>query len=88
MPYFLQTFGDASRPPVGAVIIEAPSVFQARMTIVARRLAPGVPFGESLKLTAKMVAAIPPEEIGRMMSGVEAAELILRLVRDRGRPGP
>ena len=88
MPYFLQTFGDASRPPVGAVIIEGQSVFQARMTIVARRLGPGVPFGEGLKLTAKMVAAIPPEEIGRMMSGVEAAELILRLVRDRGRPGP
>ena len=88
MPYFLQTFGDVSRPPVGAVVIEAPSMFQARMTIVARRLAPGVPFGESLKLTAKMVAAIPPEEIGRVMSGVEAAELILRLVRDRGRPEP
>jgi hypothetical protein len=47
-----------------------------------------VPFGEGLKLTAKMMAAIPPEEIGRMMSGVEAAELILRLVRDRGSPGP
>jgi hypothetical protein len=29
MPYFLLTFGDASRPPVGAVIIEAPSMFQA-----------------------------------------------------------
>jgi hypothetical protein len=88
MPYFLQTFGDATRPPVGAVVIEAPSMFQARMTIVARRLAPGVPFGKGLKLTAKMVAAIPPEEIGRMMSEVEAAELILRIVRDRGRPGP
>jgi hypothetical protein len=46
MPYFLLTFGDASRPPVGAVIIEAPSMFQARMTAVVRRLAPGVPFGE------------------------------------------
>ena len=63
-------------------------MFQAHMNAVVRRLAPGVPFGESLKLTAKMMAAIPPEEIGRMMSGVEAAELILRLVRDRGRPGP
>jgi hypothetical protein len=87
MPSFLLTFGDASRPPVGAVIIEAPSMFQARMTAVVRRLAPGVPFGESLKLTAKMMSAIPPEEIGRMMSGVEAAELILRLVQDR-RSGP
>ena len=88
MPYFLQTFGDVSRPPVGAVVIEAPSMFEARTTAVVRRLAPGVPFGEGLKLTAKMMSAIPPEEIGRMMSGVEAAELILRLVRDRGRPGP
>jgi hypothetical protein len=24
MPHFLLTFGDASRPPVGAVILEAP----------------------------------------------------------------
>ena len=88
MPYFLLTFGDASRPPVKAVIIEAPSMFQAHMTAVVRRLAPGVPFGESLKLTAKMMAAIPPEEIGRMMPGVEVAELILRILRDRGRPEP
>jgi len=88
MPYFLQTFGDASRPPVGAVIIEAPSVFQARMTIVARRLAPGVPFGEGLKLSAEMMLAIPPEDIGRLMTGVEASELILRLVKARGRRWP
>jgi hypothetical protein len=46
-------------------------MFQARMTAVVRRLAPRVPFGEGLKLTAEMMAAIPPEEIGRMMSGVE-----------------
>jgi hypothetical protein len=88
MPHFLLTFGDASRPPVGAVIVEARSMFQARMTAVVRRMAPGVPFGEGLKLTAKMMTAIPPEEIGRMMSGVEAAELILRLVQGHGRPGP
>jgi hypothetical protein len=42
MPHFLLTFGDASRPPVGAVILEAPSMHEARMTAVARRLAPGV----------------------------------------------
>jgi hypothetical protein len=78
MPHFLLTFGDTSRPPVGAVIIEAPSMFQARMTAVVRRLAPGVPFGECLKLSAGTRTAIPPQEIGKMMSGVEAAELILR----------
>jgi hypothetical protein len=88
MPHFLLTFGDPSRPPVGAVIIEAPSMFHARMTVVVRRLAPGVPFGESLKLTAKMTIAVPPEEIGRMMSGVEAEELIRRLVEGRIRPVP
>jgi hypothetical protein len=81
MPYFLLTFGDARRPPLAAVIIEAPSTFQARMTAVVRRLAPGVPFGEDLKLSAEMMKTIPPEEIGRMMSGVEAAELILRQAR-------
>jgi hypothetical protein len=84
MPHFLLTFGDAKRPPVGAVIIEASSMFQARMTAVVRRLAPGVPFGEALKLTAKMMSALPPEEIGRMMSGVEATELIHRLIQGRG----
>ena len=51
MPYFLLTFDDASRPPVGAVIIEAPSMFRARITAVVRRLAPDVPFGEGLKLS-------------------------------------
>jgi hypothetical protein len=86
MPHFLLTFGDARRPPVGAVIIEAPSMFQARVTAVVRRLAPGVPFSEGLTLSAKMMTAIPPEEIGRMMSGVEAAEMILQLVEGRGRP--
>jgi len=36
MPHFLLTFGDASRPPVGAVILEAPSMHEARMTAVAQ----------------------------------------------------
>jgi hypothetical protein len=66
----LVTFGDASRPPVGAVIIEVPSMFEARVTAVVRRLAPGVPFGESLRLSAEMVMALPPQAIGRMMPGV------------------
>ncbi len=88
MPYFLLTFGDASRPPVGAIIIEATSMFRARMTAVERRLAPGVPFGEGLKLSPEMQATIPPEEIGRMMSGAEAAELIRRLVQVRRKPRP
>jgi hypothetical protein len=85
MPHFLLTFGDARRSPVGVVIIEAPSMFQARMTAVVRRFAPGVPFGEGLEVSAKMMASIPPEQIGRMLSGEEASRLILRLVDSRGR---
>jgi hypothetical protein len=45
-------------------------------------------FGEGLKLFAEMIMATPPEDIGRMMSGVETAELIRRLVQGRGRPWP
>ena len=58
------------------------------MSIVARRLAPGVPFGEGLKLSAEMILAIPPEDIGRLMTGVNATELIRRLVQGRGRRWP
>jgi hypothetical protein len=66
--------------------LEAPSMHEARMTAVARRLAPGVPFGEGLQLSAKMMTSLPPTLIGRMMSGAEAAELILQLVEGRRRP--
>jgi hypothetical protein len=86
MPYFLLTFGDTNRAPVGAVIIESTSMFRARMTAVQRQVAPGLPFGDGLKLSPEMQATIPPQEIGRLMSGVEAAELIRRLVEVRGRP--
>jgi hypothetical protein len=83
MPHFLLTFGDASRPPLAAVIIEAPSMFEARMIAVVRRLAPGVPFGEVLKLNTEMMMAIPREDIGGLMPRAEAAALILRLVEGR-----
>jgi hypothetical protein len=85
MPHFLLTFGDASRPPVAAIILEAPSMFRARMTAVVRRFAPGVPFGEGLEVSAKMMASIPPEQIGRMLSREEVSGLILRLVDSRDR---
>jgi hypothetical protein len=83
MPHFLLTFGNASRL-AGVVILEAPSMPQARMTAVVRNIAAGVPFGEGHELSAKMVTTIPPTLIGRVMSGAEAAQLILRLVDGRG----
>ncbi len=56
---------------------------EARMAAVLRRFAPGVPFGDGLKLSAKMAASIPPEQIGRVLSGNEASRLMLRLVDSR-----
>jgi hypothetical protein len=85
MPYFLLTFVDARRP-VGVVIMEAPSMFQARMNAVVRRFAPGVPFGNGYELSAKMMTAIAPIKIGRMMSGPEARQLILQIVESRDGP--
>jgi hypothetical protein len=37
MPHFLLTFGDASRPSVDTVIIEAPSMFALRHRRACRR---------------------------------------------------
>jgi hypothetical protein len=53
VPHFLLTYGTPRRL-VGVVIMEAPSMFQARMNSVARRIAAGVPFGECHELSAKM----------------------------------
>ena len=72
MPHFLLTFGDASRPPVGAVILEAPSMHYARMTAVVRRLASGVPFGES------------SEQVQHRWS--YAGDWVTRSIRQRGEP--
>jgi hypothetical protein len=83
MPHFLLTFGHARQPVAGIAIIEAPSMDQARMTAVLKRFASGVPFGEGLKLSAKLVASIPPQQIGRMLSGDEMSRLMLRLVDSR-----
>jgi hypothetical protein len=68
-----------AQPPFAAAIIETPSMAGARMTAVVRRLAPGVPFGEGLKLNAEMMTLIPPKQIGGILSGDEAMQLILQL---------
>jgi hypothetical protein len=85
MPHFLLTFVDARRP-VGVVILEAPSMFQARMNAVVRRFAPGIPFGNGYELSAKMMTAIAPIKVGRMLSGPEARQLILQIVESRDGP--
>jgi hypothetical protein len=86
MPHFLLTFGDPRQPPFAAAIIEAPSMSQARMTAVVRRLAPGLPFGEGLKLSDEMMTLIPPKQIGRTLSDKDATQLILQLVELQRNP--
>jgi hypothetical protein len=64
------------QPTAGrVVIIEAPSMFQARMTAVARRFAAGVPFGGFHELSTHMMTSIPPTLIGKTMSSGEAAHV-------------
>jgi hypothetical protein len=78
MPYFWLTYGSAGGL-VGVVIMEAPSVLQARMNAAVRSIAAGAPFAEGHELSARLMASVPPTQVGRMLSGVEAGELIRRL---------
>jgi hypothetical protein len=78
MPYFWLTYGSAGGL-VGVVIMEAPSVLQARMNATVRSIAAGAPFAEGHELSARLMASVPPTQVGRMLSGAEAGELIRRL---------
>jgi hypothetical protein len=59
--------------------MEAPSMLQARMNAAVRNIAAGAPFADGHELSARLMASVPPTQIGRMLSGAEAAELIRRL---------
>jgi hypothetical protein len=85
VPHFLLVCGESSQP-LGVVIIEAPSMLQAHTNAVARGLAAGVPFGEAHELSTEMMTSVLPTKIGRMMSGAEAAQMIVRLVQGRVKP--
>jgi hypothetical protein len=61
-------------------------MLDAHTKAVARGLAADATFGEVHDLTEKMMTSIVPTQIGRMISGGEAAQMIGRLVEGRGRP--
>jgi hypothetical protein len=63
--------------------MEAPSMLEAYTN--AQKLA-DVPFGETHELSAKMMTSISPTQIGRMMSGAGAAQMIGQLVERREKP--
>jgi hypothetical protein len=78
MPHFWLTYGSAGGL-VGVVIMEAPSVLQARMNAAVCNIAAGAPFAEGHELSARLMASVPSTQVGRMLSGAEAGELIRRL---------
>lgn len=79
MPHFLLTFGDASRLVGIVIMMEAPSMLQARINAVVRGIARGVPCGDGYELSARLMTSVSPTQVGRMVSAVEATELIRRL---------
>jgi hypothetical protein len=87
MPHFLLVCGDSSRP-VGIAIMEASSMLQAHTNGMAQGLAGPEPFGEVHELSAKMMKLVLPAQIGRIISGAEAAQVIARLVEGRGNSSP
>jgi hypothetical protein len=85
MSYFWLTYGGADGL-VGVVIMEAPSMFRAHMNAAERSIAVGAALAEGHELSARLMASVPPTQVGRMLSGAEAAELLRRLDA-RLRPG-
>jgi hypothetical protein len=84
MAHFWLTYGDAGRL-VGVIIMEAPTLIQARMNAAVRGIDAGAPFAEGHELSANLMALVSPTQFGRMMSGAETAQLIRRL-EGRRRP--
>jgi hypothetical protein len=79
MSYFWLTYGSADGL-VGVVIMEASTLIQARVNATVQGIAAaGAPFAEGHELSTRLMASVPLTEVGRLMSGAEAAELIRRL---------
>lgn len=79
MSYFWLTYG-AADGPVSVVIVKASTLIHARMRATIEGIvATDVPFAEGYELSTRLMESILPIEIGRKMSGSEAAGLIRRL---------
>jgi len=64
---------------VGIAIVEAPSLYHARMRAAVARIGKAADFFEGLEIDAAHVRAIPQEMIGKLLSPEQAAELKGRL---------
>jgi hypothetical protein len=78
MSYFWLTYGSADGL-IGVVVMEASTLTQARKKVSVQGIAAAdAPFAEGHELSARLMASVPPTQVGRMMSGAEAVELIRR----------
>jgi hypothetical protein len=66
------------RPTDRRLIIEAPSLIRARLKAAVSAVDGGAPFAKGHLLGAEIVALVPSTQIGRMLSGNEAAKLLAR----------
>ena len=64
---------------VGIAIVEAPSLYHARMRAAVAGIGKATDFSEGLEIDAAHVGAIPHELIGKLLSPAQAAELKGRL---------
>jgi len=64
---------------VGIAIVEAPSLYHARMRAAVAGIGKAADFSQGLEIDAAHVRAIPQELIGRLLSPEQAAELKERL---------
>jgi hypothetical protein len=64
---------------VGVVVIEAPSLIDARMRAALEAVEAGINFAEGYELDAARSALVPEEQLERLLSIEEANELLKRL---------
>jgi hypothetical protein len=64
---------------VGVVVIEAPSLIDARLRAALEAVEAGVDFTEGQELDAARSALVPAEHLERMLSIEEANQLLKRL---------
>jgi hypothetical protein len=68
---------------VGVVVIEAPSLIDARMRAALEAVEAGVDFAEGHELDASRSALVPAEQLERMLSIDEANQLLKRLEEEK-----
>jgi hypothetical protein len=71
----------AGRPLFGVVILDSPSIIQARLRAAVKGIDQGADSAEGHELDEATAALVPDAAIGRLLSQDEAAKLIRRLER-------